>query len=374
MQIDNTEVIKIEDEFDESTPKRGRVPVMKDFRFHKIVPDNIEELVNDYINNGNFTSYENGILPFFQKIYDFYNDRKEANKRRKFYRRFVNSFTLNKDEFINILKNFLDQYIAYKEVSFYHYLKQEIDELFECLDPKRYFYNREEDAMSLFLALKKTNTRRSDLIYKKFLDYPFKKLVENLINTYQLTSNRISFEDLQLETIAFLHEKMDKFDPKKGRAYSYFGTIAKHKLQAVRIEEHKDKLRNYSYENAYNDLGDDERYSYTEKFYETNPMVNLFKELPQIILDYIVEDSNDKNILTDNEKKIGNSLVEIFKHWDKISDGSKKINKNTLFECLRSMTGLETKDIRISLNIYKSIYFQSKMEKVNIDYNPFDSE
>ena len=69
---------------------------------------------------------------------------------------------------------------------------------------------------------------------------------------------------------------------------------------------------------------------------------------------------------------IGNSLVQILQHWEKISNGSKKINKNVLFDCLRNMTGLETKGIRDGLKIYKSIYYKKKQEKVNDEYNPFD--
>ena len=276
-------------ESDEIVIKRGRVPIMQDFRFNdKLMPKDIDMIVEVYHeNNKNEQLYNQQLKPLFSKIYNFYLERKVANKRRKPYRKFVHSFILDEKDFIKLLKGFLDSFVAKNEVSFYHYLKHEIDVIFNCIDPKRYFYNREEDAMKLYLKLKDVDKLRADYIYKKFLDYPFHKLIENLINTYKLTSDRVCFKDLQSDTISFLHDKFDKFDPEKGRAYSYFGTIAKHRLQAIRIDENKDKNRNYSYENAYNDLGDDERYSYTEKIYETNILVDLYKEIPRLITDYI---------------------------------------------------------------------------------------
>ena len=65
-------------------------------------------------------------------------------------------------------------------------------------------------------------------IYKEKIHYAFFKLTENLIHTYKYyyTDNH-TIEELQHNAIIFLLERLDKFKPNKGKAYSYFGTIAK---------------------------------------------------------------------------------------------------------------------------------------------------
>ena len=62
--------------------------------------------------------------------------------------------------------------------------------------------------------------------------------------------------------------------------------------------------------------------------------------------------------MTDNERKLGYALLEIFSNFDKIfqiGDGN-KFNKNLILLSLREMTSLSTKEIRISLKRYKILY------------------
>ena len=66
----------------------------------------------------------------------------------------------------------------------------------------------------------------------------------------------------------------------------------------------------------------------------------------------------DENKLTDNEEKVGISLIEIFENFDEIfiAGEGNKFNKNVILYQLREMTGLTTKEIRLSLKRYKLIY------------------
>ena len=62
--------------------------------------------------------------------------------------------------------------------------------------------------------------------------------------------------------------------------------------------------------------------------------------------------------LTDNEKKLGYALLEIFTNFEsifQIGDGN-KFNKNLILLSLREMTSLSTKEIRVSLKRYKNLY------------------
>ena len=63
--------------------------------------------------------------------------------------------------------------------------------------------------------------------------------------------------------------------------------------------------------------------------------------------------------LSDNERKLGESLCEIFINYDNIfiSTDNNKFNKNVILLSIREMTNLSTKEIRASMKKYKKIYF-----------------
>ena len=66
----------------------------------------------------------------------------------------------------------------------------------------------------------------------------------------------------------------------------------------------------------------------------------------------------NENKLTENEGKVGISLVEVFENYEEIfiAGVGNKFNKNVILYQLREMTGLTTKEIRNSLTRYKDIY------------------
>jgi hypothetical protein len=71
-----------------------------------------------------------------------------------------------------------------------------------------------------------------------------------------------------------------------------------------------------------------------------------------------LEEFMEKEVLTDNEQKLGYALLEIFNNFDRIfqvGDGN-KFNKNLILLSLREMTSLSTKEIRISLKKFKKMY------------------
>ena len=65
-----------------------------------------------------------------------------------------------------------------------------------------------------------------------------------------------------------------------------------------------------------------------------------------------------ENKLTENEEKVGLSLIEVFENYEEIfiAGSGNKFNKNVILYQLREMTGLTTKEIRNSLTRYKDIY------------------
>ena len=78
----------------------------------------------------------------------------------------------------------------------------------------------------------------------------------------------------------------------------------------------------------------------------------------------IKEEMNDENHppkkkLNENERKVGEALIEILEHWETAFDtmkGGSKYNKNSILETMRNYTNLSTKDIRLAMKRYKELY------------------
>ena len=63
-------------------------------------------------------------------------------------------------------------------------------------------------------------------LYDEKIKYPFDKLVENIIHTFKFYHFDVPYEDVKHEVVAFLNEKIHKYnDPTKGKAFSYFSII-----------------------------------------------------------------------------------------------------------------------------------------------------
>ena len=59
-------------------------------------------------------------------------------------------------------------------------------------------------------------------IYRRFIYPAFMKLSENLINKVKPTYIDSTFLDLQTDLVTYLTERLNKFNPENGKAYSYY--------------------------------------------------------------------------------------------------------------------------------------------------------
>ena len=75
-----------------------------------------------------------------------------------------------------------------------------------------------------------TDQLKRDKIYREYINYPFNKLVENIIHTFKFYYFDVPYQDVKAEVVAFLNEKIHKFTEGKGKAFSYFSIIAKNYL------------------------------------------------------------------------------------------------------------------------------------------------
>jgi len=216
---------------------------------------------------------------------------------------------------------------------------------------KFYFGEEQELAVKNFLIADSFEERNK--IYNDCLRNPLDKMISSIIRTYKLYRKDFEFEEIHADTHSFLMTKIEKFRPSDGKkAYSYFGTICKNYLMGQILKDRKDTNRKISYEDISTDLENNENYSYEidiEDIDSENVIKCFLKELTILI--------NDKK-LNENELKLGQALYDIFENYDKIfiSTNNNKFNKNIILLSLREMTNLNTKEIRVALKKFKSVY------------------
>lgn len=225
---------------------------------------------------------------------------------------------------------------------------------------KAYYDIDQERAVVLFLD--STSIEERTKIYREYLMKPINKMVESIIRKYNLQRKTYDFEDIHADCLSFLMTKFDKFDPLRNKkSYSYFGTICKNYLRGELIKEGKKNKMLTDIDTAEPEIitRDDQKYRIDEDPFN----MSIFMDK---LIDKIKDDLNDDD-LTDNEFKIGHSLIKILEEWETLfadSDerNSPKFNKNLILLYIRNITGLSTKEIRNSMKRFKSLYSMFKNE------------
>jgi hypothetical protein len=112
-------------------------------------------------------------------------------------------------------------------------------------EPRIYFTEDTENAIIEYLASENQTFRNA--IYRERIEYAFYKLAENIIHTFKFYyTDSDTIEELKHEVVTFLLEKLHKYDQSRGKAFSYFGTIAKRYLIVYnntnykKLQEHAD--------------------------------------------------------------------------------------------------------------------------------------
>ena len=207
---------------------------------------------------------------------------------------------------------------------------------------KRYFTKITEIAINAYNNC--DNQHLKNKIYNRFIHYPFDKLSENVIHTYKTYYFDVPYEDVKANVVAFLNEKIDRFNGDNGRAFSYFTVVARNYLFN---ENNKNYERMKSRENI--DAIDLNRNI-------TNEVINkeIQEEKSDFIdhyVDYIDEHLYDL-FLKDRDRAIADSINELFRNRIDLYS----YNKKALYILIRERTGVDTQYITKVINKMKSIY------------------
>ena len=227
---------------------------------------------------------------------------------------------------------------------------------------KGYFYEEEEDAFRQYVESEDQNFR--DKIFREKLYPAFTKMVESLIRRYNLFTPNEEFEDTFNDTMSFLVTKMNNFKFDKGtKVYSYCGTIAKNYLYFKKDKGIKLDNNFLCYDDVYNDTNPDTRdNNYNSKNIEFNE--GLIKMMVNIIDKVLSPDSGYQ--INENERKVGNALLDLLQNWEEIFNMSetRKFNKTSILYFIKENTMLNTKEIRDAMKRFKDIYFINKEQYI----------
>ena len=224
-----------------------------------------------------------------------------------------------------------------------------------------YIYEEQEAAVKKYLETEDPDERNE--VFNTVLKPAFTKMIESIIRRYKLYVPEEEFEETFNDTMSFLSSKMANFNPTKHyKAYSYYGTICKNYL-IYKINQFKKKVeRNEQYDDVYERFQNNINYAQDEidgKPLAEELVVNIQKKIHEMIDD-------ETSDLTENEKKVGLAMCDLFENWEDIlcSDGSNKLQKSSILYFLREETMMNTKELRDSMRKFKDAYYILKKDSI----------
>lgn len=223
-------------------------------------------------------------------------------------------------------------------------------------EPRIYFTQDTEDAIIEYLKTEDDYTRNK--IYNERIKYGFYKLAENIIHTFKFYyTDTDTIEELKHEVITFLLEKLHLYKPEKGKAFSYFGTIAKRYLIVYNENNYK-KLQ----EKADIDESDDDQMM----LYEHD--VNIERTFDEVAFIDLYIKYIDTHLFRLFPKKqdaqTADAIVELFRKRESLEI----FNKKALYIYIREITDVSTPQVTKIIKKLKIIYVQLYNKYYNDGY------
>ena len=187
-------------------------------------------------------------------------------------------------------------------------------------------------------------------IYRTEIAAAFDKMAENLIHTFKFYYFDYPFEEVKHEVVSFMVMQMPKYQPDKGRAFSYFSVVGKNYLILNNNNNYKkmkihDKLDVLDYKrNISSESAKTESEEFNSEFvsqmltYWDNNITNIFRR--------------QKDIL------VADAVLELFRKKQNIEH----FNKKAMYIMIREMTGSNTQHITRVVNQMKKYYFNMMSE------------
>ena len=208
---------------------------------------------------------------------------------------------------------------------------------------RNYFTESTEDAIVQYVA--STDPIERNKIFNEKINFSLHKLAENIIHTFKFYYTEVdNVEHLKHEVVTFLLQKLHLYKKEKGKAYSYFGTIAKRYLIVYNLE-------NYSKTKMKADLDEvDDDKTISSNLINESENLNLVEFIDIYVL-YV-----EKNIKTlfsrDIDIKTAQAVMELFKRRENIE----VMNKQSFYLYVKEITGNTAPQITKVIKELKKLY------------------
>ena len=208
-----------------------------------------------------------------------------------------------------------------------------------------YFTEDTQNAIVEYVASEDQEFRNT--VYRERIEYGFFKLTQNIIHTFKFYyTDGESVEDVQQEVIAFLLEKLKLYKPHKGKAYSYFGTIAKRYL----ILKNKKNYQKLQDKGGLEEVDDDKKIK-EETLNEYYSQDYSISEFMALFIKYV--DKNLNRIFPkENDAKTADAIMELFRKCESLDI----FNKKALYIYIREMVDVDTPQITKIIKKLKLVY------------------
>lgn len=208
---------------------------------------------------------------------------------------------------------------------------------------RQYFTLETENAIVQYLQSDVLSERNR--LFNEHINYSIHKLAENIIHTFKFYYTELdNVEDLKHEVVVFLLEKFHRYDQNQGRAYSFFGTIAKRYLIVYNENNYK-KLKIRSPLEAVDE---------DKKVFSNIINQDSDKKLVAFVDSYVryIDRHMEKIFTTPVEQSIATAVLEIFKRRENLD----VFNKQQFYFYIREITGQGTPAITKVMKELKKIY------------------
>ena len=181
----------------------------------------------------------------------------------------------------------------------------------------------------------------------------FEKLIENLIYVYRFYSID-DVETLKKDCLANLYEMIPKFDISRGtKGFSYFNVIAKNWfIQKTRERNKRNRLES----DLYYDL--DHEAVKNDPNFTLSPYEDQVQDKEYWVAFYEEMDSWRETLLKKTERKVLEAVILLMRNPDLVSI----FNKKAVYLYLRELTGLNTKQVVVTLKKLKKMFDEWKEE------------
>lgn len=239
-----------------------------------------------------------------------------------------------------------------------------------------YFGCEQEDAVIRYIN--SDDEIEKNKIFEEYLREPFRVMTESISKRYPIHLGNYSLEEVQQYALSHLIENMISYNPNrilksglKPKAFSYCQTIVRNFYKLHSKTSRKELLRDLPYDDYRDEVERRDEYMYEIIENDTDNYIHLLTNVIEKIEEVIKTDNTLKRV----EIIVGESIINILRHWDilfleDIPDSkyyqdnvSKKYAKNKILLLMKEQTRLSTKEIRQAMKPYNEIYF---LEKANL--------